>query len=600
MMKLNLNFYKGEDKYTDGDIEDQILSYIKKYPEDYEKAFEKDKSWPVVYHLSSIRNNVINWYPFNKDASILEVGAGMGAITSELCKKCKSVTSIELSKKRATAILERNKNAKNLEIIVGNFEDIELEKKFDYVLLNGVLEYGALYIQSEQPYVDFITKIKKYLKKNGKILIAIENRFGIKYWCGATEDHTNRMFDGLNDYPNNKSIKTFSKKELEELAETCKMDINFYYMFPDYKFPELIYTDKSLAKGVFCDYGPYYCDIMTTFIDERKIYNQIYKDSVIPFFANSYFVELGEKLDDVQVEFVKYNNYRNKKYRFFAYLQDNKFYKKAMSDECKNHLECIYKNYTLLKANKVNILSIEKQDDKVYSEICNENSLTCLLDKYVKNNQDEKIIDIYEKLFQYLKMHSGKKVNTKNTIFNKYNIEVGEAEFEYYECGIIDAIPNNIFIKGDKFILFDQEWIEKNTPIEFVIYRAINEYFKYSKKDNRIVTELYKRFNIKNYISLFKKLDESFAREITKDGNQYFDQYYINYNFIPNVNQRMFDMDVLKAQNNEVRDTNGRLVLENKELTERLNGIYNSKGYKILNSFYRMKNKFSKKKVSSK
>lgn len=598
MMKLNLKFYKGEDKYTDGDVEDQILSYIKKYPENYEKTFTKDQSWPVVYHLSSIRSNVINWYPFDKDASILEVGAGMGAITSELCKMCKSVTSIELSKKRATAILERNKDANNLEIIVGNFQDIKLEKKFDYVLLNGVLEYGALYIESDQPYVDFINQIKKSLNKNGKILIAIENRFGIKYWCGATEDHTNLMFDGLNDYPNDKSIKTFSKNELEELAETCKMDINFYYMFPDYKFPELIYTDKSLAKGVFCDYGPYYSGVMTTFIDERKIYNQIYKDGVIPFFSNSYFVELGEKLDDVQVEFVRYNNYRNKKYRFFTYLRDNKFYKKAIADECKNHLECIYKNYTSLKENQINVLPIEKQDDEIYSEICNEESLTCLLDKYVKNNQNKKIIDIYERLFEYLKAHSGKKINTKNTIFKKYNIEVKKDDFEYYEYGILDAIPSNIFMKEDEFLLFDQEWIEKNTPIEFVIYRAINEYFKYSKKDNKIVMELYKRFNIQNHISILKKLDESFARKIIENGNQYFNQYYINYEFIPNVNQRMFDIDGLKSENNGLRSTNDKLILENKELMERLNGIYNSKGYQMLNWFYRMKHKFSKKENS--
>ena len=120
-MKLNLDFYNGKDSYSDGKIEDKIIKYIKtNQASDFNDIIVKDKSWPVFYHLSSLRENVINWYPFKENSSILEVGAGMGALTSLLCKKCKSVTSIELSKKRATAILERNKDAKNLEIIVGN------------------------------------------------------------------------------------------------------------------------------------------------------------------------------------------------------------------------------------------------------------------------------------------------------------------------------------------------------------------------------------------------------------------------------------------------------------------------------------------------
>ena len=111
-------------------------------------------------------------------------------------------------------------------------------------------------MDSSNPYEDFINKLKCNLKRNGKILIDIENRFGLKYWCGANEDHTGIAFDGIKNYPNSKAIKTFSKLELKELANKCKMNINFYYMFPDYKFPQVIYTDKSLEKGIFSNYRP--------------------------------------------------------------------------------------------------------------------------------------------------------------------------------------------------------------------------------------------------------------------------------------------------------------------------------------------------------
>ena len=45
---------------------------------------------------------------------------------------------------------------------------------------------------------------------------------------------------------------------------------------------------------------------------------------MIPFFANSYFLELSNIVTPKQIEFVKYNNdYRKKEYDIFTYLKDN-------------------------------------------------------------------------------------------------------------------------------------------------------------------------------------------------------------------------------------------------------------------------------------
>ena len=45
---FNLNYYKGDDNYSDGDVENQILQIIaENEPEDYTKAIAKNYSWPV-------------------------------------------------------------------------------------------------------------------------------------------------------------------------------------------------------------------------------------------------------------------------------------------------------------------------------------------------------------------------------------------------------------------------------------------------------------------------------------------------------------------------------------------------------------------------
>ena len=453
-MKLNLKYYKGKDEYSDGIIEDKILDYIDQYSNDLGRALNKDNSWPVVYHLSKIRENVINWYDFKENSSILEIGAGMGAITSVLCEKCKSVTSVELSKKRANSILKRNKDRKNLEIIVGNFKDIKFTKKYDYVLLNGVLEYAALYINSSNPYRDILNRIKKLLKKDGHILIAIENRTGLKYWAGAYEDHTGIVFDGITNYQNKNDIKTFTKLEIERLIESLGLKCNFYYMFPDYKFPELIFSDDSLKKNIYCNYGPYYYKGTKLFFDERKLFDDIYNNNMIPFFANSFFIDVNKNGNTCDVEFVKFNNYRNENYSFFTYLKNNKFYKHPLNNNATKHLENIVSIYNILNKNN-KIVEIKKENNEIYSKMIKYESVFSIIDRYYNNNNVDGIIQTFKLLYNYLKNHSGNVVKNNENIFKKYNIKTVSKRFTYYEDGILDFIPSNIYYHNGNIVLID-------------------------------------------------------------------------------------------------------------------------------------------------
>lgn len=304
-MKFNLDFYKGEDKYSDGDIEDVILNYTEKYSEEnIDEIFKNDIRWPIFYHLTNIRKNIINWYPMKKNASVLEIGAGMGAITSTLCEKADRVVCVELSKRRATAIANRNKSRENLEIIVGNLNDVQFNEKFDYITLIGVLEYAPLYTATENPYVDFLNNIKKLLKKDGKLLIGIENKFGMKYFAGAPEDHTNIKYDGIVGYSQKNVVNTFGKKELQDLLGNVGLVNNkFYYPLPDYKLPNKIFSDEYLPdENTINDYNIYYYEGTKIEFDEKKAYTETIKNGVFDIFSNSFFVEASMKKIKTKVD----------------------------------------------------------------------------------------------------------------------------------------------------------------------------------------------------------------------------------------------------------------------------------------------------------
>lgn len=251
---LNYASYSGSDLYSDGAVEDELLDIVKTYDiKEFNKVIEERPKWPILYHLSNVRGNIVNWLPITKEDDVLEIGAGCGAITGTLADMAKHVTCIELSKKRSLINANRNKDKSNIDILVGNFEDVEktLTKKYDYITLIGVFEYAESYMSSGNQYVEFLNVIKKHLKPNGKLIIAIENKLGLKYWAGCQEDHVGGYFSGIEGYYQSSGVKTFSKKELIDLfMATGLSKYKFYYPYPDYKLPTAIYSDKYLPAEI--------------------------------------------------------------------------------------------------------------------------------------------------------------------------------------------------------------------------------------------------------------------------------------------------------------------------------------------------------------
>lgn len=345
-MKVNYDFYTGNDTYCDGETEKDVISYLKEYGEDnYAKIFEKDIRWPVFYHITPIRKNILNWYPFKEKAEVLEIGAGMGAITNILCEKVDNVTAVELSKQRASAIMERCKDKENLELIIGNFNDIKFKKKFDYITLIGVLEYAPLYTKSKNPFKDFLDYIKTLLKEDGKLLIAIENQMGLKYFSGAPEDHTGKVFDGITGYDNKNGIRTFGKKQLTEILKNSGFGYTkFYYPLPDYKLPTVIFSDEFMPnEETIKNYTPYVSnDNLALLFNEKEVYSESIKNGIFQDLANSFFIEASAKEIQTEVDLSKQElikiDQAIKPFFVTHYYIKNEMDKKIMQQEAKEKI----------------------------------------------------------------------------------------------------------------------------------------------------------------------------------------------------------------------------------------------------------------------
>jgi 2-polyprenyl-3-methyl-5-hydroxy-6-metoxy-1,4-benzoquinol methylase len=290
MIRVNVDYYSGEDLYSDGDIEDELLHIVDTHT-DFTQVLLNDGRWAILYHLSPVRRNLLEWLPFKSDANLLEIGAGCGALTGLFCEKLQGVVAVELSKRRAEIVATRHKEQQNLEIYVGNLTDIEFGTKFDYITLIGVLEYAGKFNKSNQTYKDFIAYVKTLLNPGGTLVVAIENKFGLKYWAGAPEDHTGKLFDSIEGYPESEGIATFSKDELTDILGSQFDDVRYYYPYPDYKLPQQMFSDEYQPRlGQLSGYTPNYDQDRFRLFSEQLAIDNIISSNKFAFFANSFLV----------------------------------------------------------------------------------------------------------------------------------------------------------------------------------------------------------------------------------------------------------------------------------------------------------------------
>lgn len=535
---FNLKWYKDEDRYSDGDVEDVIIRLIaENEPEDYVEVVYNNFSWATYYHLSRTRKNLLNWYPFDADASVLEIGCGLGAITATLCEKCRDVTAVELSKRRATATLLRCREKENLEIIVGNLNDIEFEKKFDYITLIGVLEYQGSYTEGADPYADFLKKIKHLLKPQGKLLIAIENQYGLKYWCGAREDHTGRPFDGLNQYVNNQGkVRTFSKNELERLVKRSGYkNTFFYYPMPDYKLPTVVYSQEYLPNEPTLQNARFYYvpDKKTLIASEAAVYPDIIANGVFDFFANSFLVECSDSERLGEYSFAKLCSERYEEYRIGTRMKTDQSSVEKFSlsgDNAYRHLCQAMQNEQQLKERGLNVWESKVENGVLVSEFSTEQVFEAYLYQCAVENGKEKVFELLGQYLEEIKLSSPECSWEDNIMYTFGDEFVRDAERygAIIKTGYLDMIFRNCFwIRGQRY-WFDQEWILENVPVKFIFYRAIVSFYSDYPKVNEIipVTELAERYGLLPIWEDLRKLNAMFNGVVLEEKYMQEDSFY--------------------------------------------------------------------------
>ena len=126
---------------------------------------------------------------------------------------------------------------------------MSLTEKYDYITLIGVFEYSEGYIGTHQPLCGNASPHIQTSGKRRKAGHCHRKSSGTEILGWLYRRPCREYFEGIENYPDTKGVRTFSRKELQELIDAAgSFQTTFYYPYPDYKFPLTIYSDKRLPK----------------------------------------------------------------------------------------------------------------------------------------------------------------------------------------------------------------------------------------------------------------------------------------------------------------------------------------------------------------
>ena len=414
--------------------------------------------------LQILKTNIVRWYSFKDNSNILVVGKD----TVELCN-----------------FLNEKYNVKSIDADVTYINNT----KFDYIIIKDNINY--------------LENFKENLAEDGTILLLINNRWGVTYLAGG---------DGFETLYGNKN-NLLNKEQIEEkINEVGFNNYKFFYPLPNYEFANTIFSDDYLPKSTdskIVNNNIYLNDNYLLF-NEIELLKSFTKNGEFTKFTNSYLIEINPKSTE---KAIFYGNCRKEEYKVITRIYENQVEKVPYSKKSLAHINHIKNNIDDLKAHGFDLLD-RIEDGKLISKYVTLPNMYETTVNKIKNCELEKAIEIIDKIYNDIKERF---IEDKvDTINQEYFNGLDASEFLVVKKAYIDLVFENMFFDNKAMYIYDQEWVIENCPLEFILFRLINNMYLMNSEISEIISrnDMLKRFGLIYYFDEFLKAETIFQNKV--------------------------------------------------------------------------------------
>ncbi len=432
------------------------------------------------------------------------------------------------------------------------------QAEYDMIVAVDVLEYA-------KAPAELLGAIRSHLRPDGRLLLAADNRLGIRYFCGDQDNFTNKNFDGIENYRHlmhweRESAKgrAYAKAEIIRFLEEAGFTGHrFFSVFPRLSNPQLLLAEdyepnEALDIRIF----PEYNSPDTVFLMEEELYPSLMENHLLHGMANGFFVECPLDGAFSPINQVTLSGERGVENGMATILRgDGLVKKRALYPEGKEKLGKLFDNNRYLQARGVRMIEAKLEEDAFvmpyvpgipandYFRTLFVTDRAAFLEKLdafweiiLRSSEHVRYEDVDWERFEP-GWEKRKKDDPNRDKWKKIasgTEEEREALGVILKRGYLDLVSLNCFYVDDDFVFYDQELYLECVPAKAIMLRTIEFIYKFNDQLDGLIPrkELFERYGLWEHRGLFYKFISLFLNVLRnddgmldyfKEGRRYYD-----------------------------------------------------------------------------
>lgn len=365
------------------------------------------------YRTSPMREGVLCWYPFERGARVLDLSGGV-----------------------LTALLRHRGTRVSTYLGEGG-------EGFDYIVALDPVDLR----------VDTLNRLHALLGPHGRLLLAYENPFALRYWSGKRAPNTGVPYDTLTG----RDGKPGKAEVCTRLAQAGFGGQKWYYPLTDHWFTRELYSESYLPNEYLNQrFIAYMSSDGILQFDERVLYREVIRNGAFEFMCGAYLVEARADAGDVPcaVDYAAITAYREPSKRFATTVRnDGTARKTPLHPHGHASVRRIQRNHEELTRLGVDVVpSVLEGESLVMPRM----DMPTLWD-YWAEKLSRGVLDEEELMCQFDRIR--------------------DAVYKAAQSGrcFWELVPANCFFDAaqDRLIFFDQEYTWDGAPPEVALARAL-------------------------------------------------------------------------------------------------------------------------------
>lgn len=439
--------------------------------------------------IRELPKGLISWYPWQFGDRVLYIGSEMDGI-AELLRERK----IDVVCARAEESIDKN--------FCHTYFTF-----FDCIIAIHVLE------KSSRPK-ELLGLWRHLIKEDGRLFLGVENRFGLRYFCGDRDPYTGRNYDGIENYRRAEvsqngvwNGRSYARFEIEEMLLTSGWERKkFYSVLPDLDCPQMIFSEDFLPKEEMnTRYFPIYHSPDTIFLEEEMLCNDLARNHMFHQMANTYLIECPADAKFSGMRQVTASIDRGREYSFTTTIWENNIVEKcAVYPEGQKHLEELDKNSKDLKARGIFVVDGEQKETGYQMPYIEGQIALSYLRELMNTNKEL----FYKELDRF-----------RDNILKSSEIKEDKDYEAVFQKGYIDLVPLNCFYVNGDYIFYDQEFCIERLPVKVVLIRMVDLLYMGEARLDKVLPnrELLERYDLLERSAEWRKMAREFLTKLRKE-----------------------------------------------------------------------------------